>query len=208
MQSSSVRFLARASSALLCALLSALSACESTDSALQPAASSQASSPEHARISNDLVALAEVVAIEPATRVITLRREDGTELRAKASEAVRNFAQIAVGDTLRVKYQETLSATRLSGEAAAAPVEAALSAGRAKAGAKPAAALGFAISVRVKIVSIDREREIVVFSLSSGELIARTLVTPEGREFVKGLKIGDVVRLDYTEVLALSVEKL
>jgi hypothetical protein len=190
------------------ALFCALPACKSTDSALQPAASTSASTPGHAQLSNDLVALAEVVAIDPSTRDITLRREDGSQLRAKASEKVRNFDQIAVGDTLRIKYQETLSATRLSGEEAASPAEAALSASRAKQGAKPGAALGFAVSVRVRIVSIDREREIVVFSLSSGELIARTVVTPEGREFVKGLKIGDVVRLDYTEVLALSVEKL
>jgi len=194
--------------ALPCALILALPACQSTDSATQPAARSGSVSDGHAQITNEIVALAKVVAIDPSTRIITLCREDGTQFLAKAGEAVRNFDQVAVGDTLRVKYQETLSATRVTGAEAAAPAEAALSAGRAKAGAKPAGALGFAVSVRVKIVSIDRERQIVVFSLASGELIARTLVTSEGREFVKGLKVGDVVRLDYTEVLALSVEKL
>jgi len=85
---------------------------------------------------------------------------------------------------------------------------AAVGAGRAKPGKQPGAGVGVAVSVCVKIVSIDREREIVVFSLPSGELIARPIVTPEGRKFVKGLKLGDLVRLDYTEVLALTVEKL
>ena len=208
MQASPIRSLARATPALFLAVLFALPACKSTDSATQPAAQAKTNSPGQAQISNELVALAEVLAVDPTTRMIILSREDGSQLRIKAGEGVRNFAQIAVGDTLRVKYQETLAATRMSGEDAAAPAEAALSTGRAKQGAKPAGAVGFALSVRVKIVSIDREREIVVFSLSSGELIARTIVTSEGREFVKGLKIGDVVRLDYTEVLALSVEKL
>ena len=208
MQASHIRSLARATPALLFAVLLALPACKSTDSATQPAAQAKTTNAGQAQISNELVALAEVLAVEPSTRMITLRREDGSQLRIKAGEGVRNFAQIAVGDTLRVKYQETLAATRLSGEEAAAPAEAALSAGRAKQGAKPAGAVGFAVSVRVKIVSIDREREIVVFSLSSGELIARTIVTAEGREFVKGLKVGYVLRLDYTEVLALLIEKL
>jgi len=194
----------RTPSVLFLALILSLQACKSTDSGGRTGSVSDG----HAQISNELVTLAEVVSVDPATRVIMLRREDGSPLRAKASAAVRNFDQIAAGDTLRVKYQETLAVTRLSGEEAGAPAEASLTAARAKAGAKPGASLGLAVSVRVKIVSIDREREIVVFSLPSGELVARTLVTNEGREFVKGLKVGDSVRLDYTENLALSVEKL
>jgi hypothetical protein len=29
-----------------------------------------------------------------------------------------------------------------------------------------------------------------------------------GREFAKGLKIGDTVQLDYTEVVAMAIEKV
>ena len=65
-----------------------------------------------------------------------------------------------------------------------------------------------AVSLRVKIESIDRTREIVVFSLASGELIARRLQTAEGRELVQELEVGDLVQLDYTETLALGIEKL
>jgi len=79
---------------------------------------------------------------------------------------------------------------------------------RAKAGAKPGAGVGAGISVRAKVESIDRERDIVVCSLASGEMIARRVLTPEGRGFVKTLKIGDTVQLDYTEALALSIDKL
>ena len=53
----------------------------------------------------------------------------------------------------------------------------------------------------------SRERDIVVFSLASGELIAHRLQTPQGREFVEGLKVGNVVQLDYAEAAALSIEK-
>lgn len=43
-------------------------------------------------------------------------------------------------------------------------------------------------------------------SLASGELIARRIQTPQGREFVSGLKVGDIVQLDYKEAAALSIE--
>jgi hypothetical protein len=187
---------------LLCLLLLS-SACQSSGSAAAPAAPTG-----YAHISNEIVATAEVVAVEPATRLVTLRREDGSQFRVRCGPEVRNFAQIAAGDTLRVKYQETLAAKRLSAEEKSTPAEASLAGARAKAGAAPAAGAGIEIDVCVKIESIDREREVVVFSLASGELFARHVATSEGREFVKTLKPGDRVRLEYTEIMALSVEKL
>jgi hypothetical protein len=185
-----------------------LAACKSSEPA--PKQPEKAATPrsERAQISNDCVATAEVVAVDPSKRLVTLRREDGSLIQIKAGEEVRNFAQIAVGDHLRVRYKETLTASlRPSGEGAA-PVQGVLAAGRAAPGEKPAAGAGLAFSVRVKIESIDRDRGIVVFSLASGELRTHRIATPEGREFVKGLKVGDVVQLDYTQVMAISIEKL
>jgi hypothetical protein len=121
---------------------------------------------------------------------------------------VRNFDKIAVGDRLRVRYKETLTASRLPAGEKATPMEGVVAAGRAEPGATPAGAVGIGLSVRVRIESIDREREIVVFSLASGELLSHRIATPEGVEFVKGLKVGDTVQLDYTEVMAISIEKL
>jgi hypothetical protein len=64
-----------------------------------------------------------------------------------------------------------------------------------------------AASQRVKVESIDRTNQIVVFSQASGELIARRIQTPQGRDFVKKLKPGDVVQLVYVEAVALSIEE-
>jgi hypothetical protein len=60
----------------------------------------------------------------------------------------------------------------------------------------------------VTIESIDPKRDIVVFSLASGELLSHRVATTEGRAFVRGLKIGDRVTLGYSEALAISVEAL
>lgn len=166
------------------------------------------SHPDRAEISSTATATAEVEKVDPSTRMLTLRREDGQLFDVLAGEAVRNFDRIAVGDALRVRYEERLAASlRPEGEGARA-MEGALAAGRAPKGAKPGAGMGVAVSVSVRIESIDLRHDIVVFSLASGELIAHRIATPEGRDFVAGLALGDTVQLDYTQALALSVEEL
>jgi len=200
-------------SLVLAAAATALAACESSKpvsaSPQQPAAATtSADAPKRVELSDDITATAQVVAIAPAERVVTLRREDGVQFDVKCGESVRNFEQIAVGDTLRVRYKATLSAERMAAGEKAEPAVAALAAGRAKKGEKPGAGMGMGLSLRVKIESIDREHDIVVFSLASGELIAHRLRTAQGREFVAGLKVGEVVQLDYSEVMAITVDKL
>lgn len=185
--------------------LLALGACQTgqSGSSLPPPSTTQ-----RVELSNEFAATALVVSVAPAERLLTLRREDGSLLELQAGQAVRNFDQIAVGDELRVRYQETLAASlRPAGEKAMA-AEGTLAAARAKPGAKPGAGMGVAISLRVRIESIDLPNDIVVFSLASGELVAHRIATPDGRAFVRGLKLGDTVQLDYSEGLALSIEEL
>jgi len=193
----------RTTASLFLGLVLALGACNSSGSS-----SASSTAPNRAQLNNEIVAKAKVTAVDPAARLITLRREDGSLFRVLAGEAVRNFDQIAVGDTLRVQYREMLVATRLPPGKHGAKPGLALAAARAEKGATPSAGASLAASVCVTIQSIDRDAQVVVFSLDSGELFARKVATAEGREFVKGLKPGDTVQLDYTEVLALSVEKL
>jgi hypothetical protein len=183
--------------------LLALCACQSGPSSPPTEAKST-----QAEISNEYTATAQVVAVSATKRMVTLRREDGAQFDVKAGPEVRNFDQIAAGDVLRVRYKETLAAKVVPGAEASKSATAALAAGRAEAGAKPGAGVGVGVSLRVKIESIDREKDIVTFSLGSGELIAHRVQTPQGREFVEGLEIGDVVQLDYAETLALSIDKL
>lgn len=189
---------------LLPAALLVASACQS--STTKPPAPPPAS--HKAQLSSEFTASAEVTAIAKAERTVTLRREDGSMIELQVGASVRNFDQLAVGDALRVRYQETLAAEKLPAGTAIGPVEGAFAGARAKPGEKPGAGAGMAVRLRVRIESLDREREIVVFSLASGELVARRLQTPEGKAFVAGLSIGDIVQLDYTEAIALGVEKL
>jgi hypothetical protein len=183
----------------------ALAGCKSTDS---NAAATATSTPDRAEISEEITAVAEVTAIEREARVVTLKREDGGLFKLGVGQAARNFDQIAVGDKLRVRYKATLAASlRPAGESAQA-AQGAVGAARTEAGAKPGVGVGMAATVRVKVESLDLARDIVTMSLASGELISHRLATPEGRAFAKGLKVGDIVQIDYAEALVLSVEEL
>jgi len=189
----------------LCACKSTETAATTPEAAVAPAAPAQR--PNDVRIANEFVATAVVLAVDAAERLVTLQREDGTYFKIRAGDEVRNFAQIAPGDRLRVRFTESMKVSLLTSGETSMAAEGAVVAGRAEAGAKPAGGVGVAVSLRVKIESIDAPRDIVVFSLESGELVTHRIATPEGRKFVSGLKVGDRVQIDYAESLALSIEK-
>lgn len=192
------------SAALLGASL-LLGACQSKEAATPAAAPVTLT---HATISNEISGTAVVAAVNAKTRVVTLRREDGALVEVHCGEEVKNFAQIATNDTLHVRFTETLEATLLPAGEPAQPAAAVVATTGAEAGATPAGAAGVAVTATVKVESVDLAHDIVVFSLASGDLSARRLVTPEGKEFAKGLKVGDTVRLDYAQILAVALEKM
>jgi hypothetical protein len=198
------------------ALLIGLAACQGTGNTsasnttagtTKPAASTGAA-PAPVELSNELTATSQVTAIDKATRLVTLRREDGNLFQVLCGADVRNFDQIAAGDTLRVKFKESLKVSLTPPGQGGPEAGAGVVAARAPAGGTPAAAAGIGVSVRVKIESIDREHGIVVFSLPSGELISHRIVTEDGHRFVEALKIGDKVQLDYHQAFALAIEKV
>jgi hypothetical protein len=183
----------------------ALVGCKSTDAS---ATDTGSAAPQRVEISDEISAVAEVTAVEREARMVTLKREDGSLFKLQVGQAARNFEQIAVGDKVRVRYKASLAASlRPAGETAQA-AQGVAGAARTEAGAKPGGGVGLAATVRVKVESVDLARDIVTMSLASGELVSHRLATPEGRAFAKGLKVGDIVQIDYSEALALSVEEL
>lgn len=192
--------------ALLAVALLGLSACESTPGPTVSSSTSAAGTPS-VKISQEVSTTAQVIAVDQASRLVTLRGEDDRLRRVRAAPAVHNLDQISAGDTLRVRYEIVLMATQLPAGADLRLAQGAVAAARAAKGAAPAGAFEAAVSVRVRIESIDAAHDLVVFAPASGELITHRIATDAGREFVRKLKIGDLVQLDYGEALGLSIEK-
>jgi len=197
----------RAFGVLFVGAVVAMLGCKSTDKSGGAAATAPAAKTS-AQISNEMTSTSQVTAVDKANRRVTIRREDGTQLQLQVGPAARNFEQVNVGDKLRVHYRESILVTKLPPGTTTAPAVAAVGAGRTAAGEKPGGGAAAAISLRVRIESLDLPHDIVVFALASGELLTHRLVSAEGREFAEGLKVGDVVQLDYDEAVALSVDAM
>ncbi len=191
------------------ASLALASACKSSGSEPPPAGAAHAHAGRQAEIINDFVATAEIVAVARDTRIVTIRREDGTLADIAVDESVPDLDKIVPGDGVTLQYRETLALQVVPPGRPAQPVQVNLGSARVPPGRKPGAGVGAALSMRVRIESIDEEHDIVVFSPASasgaGELRAHRVRTPQGREFVRDLEVGDEVQVEYLEILALQV---
>ena len=188
---------------LVPALLVASISCKSSETT--GASGTTTDTSKTAQITNDYEVDAQVVAISQPDRRATFRRGDGNMFDIVAGDAVRNFDQLTVGQQLRVRYRESLRATILPPGEEVKVTQAAYGSSRAPEGAKPAGTAAVAIGARVKVTSVDITNEIVTYQLPTGDFAARRVRTAEGREFLKKLKVGDIVQLDIQQSLALEI---
>lgn len=152
---------------------------------------------------------ATVEAIDVGTRMISLAAPNGEKVTVQVAPDVRNLAQVEVGDRVVARYYESLGAELRrrgdgSGETQAPVVETTVA--RAAAGARPGGIVGMQSRQTVRITGIDNRNHVVSFYGSDGLARSLPVRSPEGREFVSKLKVGDEVELSYTEAVAVSVE--
>jgi hypothetical protein len=154
--------------------------------------------PHHVSRTETLTAT--ITAINPATREITFKGPKGNSVTLVATDAVKRFNELKVGDQVKVTYTESIAA-RLArpGEAAAS---ASAEAGRSK-GPQPGAAAKSEVTVVVTLENVDPKVPSVTFKTENGEMHTVHVLHAKNLE---GYKAGDKVALTYTESLAIDVE--
>jgi len=149
---------------------------------------------------------ATVESIDHASRLVTLRGEDGHGFTVQVSEEARNLAQVKAGDKVTVSYFEALAAeVRKEGEGIQG-VETDVAAVRSEPGQMPGGGVGVLMRTTVEIVSVDTSFNTVTFRRSDGAERTVAVETPQGREFIRGLRKGDRVDIAYTEAFAIEVK--
>ena len=147
---------------------------------------------------------ATVTAVDQKTRMVTLKGPEGNSVTFKASDEVRNLAQVKVGDTVKFAYYESIAVRVLKkGEAFPTAGESAMAA-RAKQGEKPAGVVGTETSVNVTLMAIDKKAKTVTLKGEDGKSVTVTPLRPEKLDQVK---VGDRAVITYTEAVAVKVEK-
>ena len=189
--------------AALCIALAACTSMSKTTETPEPVAAAPAA-PVSGTIGEELVsATATVKALDLKTRMVTLQRSDGSLIKFRAGDEVRNLPQVKVGDEVTVSYYESLAyEVKKPGEAepGAAIVE---TAGRAEPGERPAAAGARAVTLTATIAAIDKKAMTVTLRGPDGE---ETTVKARDPHKLDRVAVGDLVEITYTEGIAVSVE--
>ena len=144
---------------------------------------------------------ATVVAINTATRTVTLKGADGRVVDVVCGDEVKNFAQISVGDNVKVSYQEALT---LELKKTRAPLAASgtTSEVRAEPGARPAGAVGREVTVLADVVAVDPKKSTISLKGPAGNVVELKV---RNQDHFKVVKKGDQVEAVYSEALAVAV---
>ena len=127
-----------------------------------------ASTPGSVEISETEEIGAIVTAVDQSQRLVTVRGPQGNEVTLAAGPDVRNLAQVRVGDTVRVIYEQTYIATLTDAEEVDPFVPVTVGAAVAELGERPGAAVGAMATMTVRVESVGPNGRTVTFSEPDG----------------------------------------
>jgi hypothetical protein len=147
---------------------------------------------------------ASVENINSEKREVTLKGPRGNLVTLTATEAVKRFDEIKVGDTVRAEYLTFLRAEfrEPTAEEKATPLVVLAEAGRAPKEVDPAGVVGAVVKAVVKVVAINTEEKKVAIQGPRGNFL---ILPVEDQAVLKNLKVGEIVIMTYAEAVALSL---
>jgi len=162
-----------------------------------------ASEPGKAAIVRAAEISAQVVAIDKATRTVTLKGPKGNVVDIVASADVKNFDQIKVGDFVVARYAQALTLELRKTKVKAGEPIVTEGAARAKPGERPAVAGAREVTAIADVIGVDAKKSTITLKGPRGNVVTLDVKNPDQFKVVKK---GDQVEVTYTEALALSVE--
>src|SRR6267378_2425312 len=144
------------------------------------------SEPGKAAVARTVEVAAQVVAIDKATRTVTLKGPRGNIVDVVVVRALQS---------LTLALQKTKS-----GGAAISATETAV---QAKPGQRPAAAAAREVTAIAKVTAVDRKASTISLRGPRGNTVTLDVQNPD---HFKVVKVGDEVQVVYTEAVAISVE--
>lgn len=141
-----------------------------------------------------------VVAVDQATRQVTLRTPEGALITVTAGPELRNLAQLAPGDVARVEYAQALRVTLKKGGGVRERVES-MARASAQPGAKPAAASEREVHFVADVTALDPASGAVQLRTAQGRRLDVRLQDPS---VLQGYGVGDQVEGTFIQVLAIG----
>jgi Cu/Ag efflux protein CusF len=152
-------------------------------------------------------ATAQVVDIDQAKREVTLEDEDGDKQTVVVGPEVQRLDEVAVGDTIRVRYTigVTSELRAPTAEEKAEPFVALEGGGRSPEGTAPAGGAARMFRIVATIDSMDKVAETATLKGPNGNMVTVKVQDPS---LLDKAKVGDSVVVTAAESVALSVEKV
>jgi hypothetical protein len=146
---------------------------------------------------------AQVVAIDKASRTVTLKGPKGNIVDVVAGDEVKNFGQIRVGDFVVVSYLQSLSLELQKTKIGASGISTQSAAVTARPGERPGAAAAREVTAIAKVTAVNKKAKTITLKGPRGNSVILDVQNPD--QF-KVVKVGDEVLVNYTEAIAISVE--
>lgn len=153
---------------------------------------------------SSLTVTAKVIRIDQKQRVVTLRNATGDEFDVVVGEEVKNLPQVRKGDDVVVTYYESRVITLRKKGDAKPGVETGEGIVTAAPGAKPSATAARKTTLTATVVGLDKAAGQLTLKGPKGKVV--TLKAREPRR-LEDVKVGDLIEVEYTESVAVSVEK-
>jgi len=145
-----------------------------------------------------------IAAIDPTTRMVTLKNEKGEEDSYKAGPEMKRFDEFKVGDKVNVSYYESVVfKLRKPGEASTPASET----GAAVAAAKsqlPGGAIATQTTTTVVVKAVDPQTGSITVNTKDGRTVTRKV---KDKKNLEGIAVGDLIDVTYTRALLTSVER-
>lgn len=192
----------RFSSALLAvAVAAAMAGCSST-----PAADAASAGPTPYTAGKASVTLeGTVAAVDKANRTVTITGRDGAVLDVVASDAVRNFDQLQVGDKVALDYEEAVALELQPAGSAPVGVSTSQGASVAAPGGRPGGSMARTVSVVTEVVAVDPVAHTIALKGPRGNTQIIAVDREDLRARLPSVSRGDLLRITYIEAVALSI---
>ncbi|MGF6924487.1 Cu/Ag efflux protein CusF [Paraburkholderia sp. 40] len=169
----------------------------------QPQSVEVTKAPGQATIKGTTRVTATVQNIDPATRTVLLKPQNGKIVEVQVGEEARNFDQLKVGDVVTAVYRQSLTLSLQKNVGATASTEEQPMMERAPKGGKPGGTVGRQVTIVADVVAVNPNSRTVTLKGPKGNTVDLKVEDPA--QFAN-IKKGDQVQAVYTEALAISVE--
>jgi len=149
-------------------------------------------------------ATATIKAIDVAGRTITLQGKTGEAQTFKVGPEVTRLGEFAVGDVIRIDYEQGLALEFQPAGSETVPLTATTSGSRAEKDQAPGAVASAGVQGTVTVTAIDGAKRLVSLQGPGGNVYQ---VKAGPKVQLEKLKVGDRILATYVEAVAIKLEK-